>query len=92
MKQAIGFSATFGLNHGYFHNNEITDIQFFISIWKEEMMVAFQKTNICVTAIIQDSTTLYPEDWGCPEYGEKTITVTGNSNPHFLDKLFDDFL
>ncbi len=92
MTKSIGFSATFGLTPGYFHNNEISDVNHFILIWKEEMMDAFMQTNICVTAVVHETVTVYPEDWGCPSMGEKTITVTGNSNPYFLNKPFDDFL
>jgi hypothetical protein len=45
----------------------------------------FEKTGVYVSAVITMSRVVYHEDWGCPETGEYSFTLTGSCNPAFAD-------
>lgn len=84
----LGFTATFGVNKGYHHNNNVfSDLTVFGNLWQRVMQEKFDSDKILIGCVIHDSKTVYPIGFGCPPGGENTVTVSGQYNPEFLPKL-----
>lgn len=83
--KALGFSATFGVVAGYGHDNNASAPAEVIvaAAWMAAMAEEFGTSGIAVGGVISPSRTAYLAVWGCPEGGEVTATVTGQSNPDF---------
>jgi len=83
MTHALAFSATFGQIPGYdnlpvkIFDTLITDA------WHTAMEHERARSGILVSAVMTPATVVYPLEFGCPEYGEIAVQVTGQSNPLF---------
>lgn len=72
------FSATFGINKGFFHKNEKENGQKIVSeVWQKAAEHVFKEKGLFISAVIKNSNTVYHVDKGCPIGGEKTATVEG---------------
>ncbi len=78
------FKFTIGVTEGYFHNNENSNIDFVKLVDKcckesEKIYGIYIPFNIIPTI------TLYKKEWGCPDGGEITYTLSAIRNPKFND-------
>lgn len=78
------FEFTIGVTEGYFHNNENANINFIHLVDKCSREVE-ELTGIYISFNIIPTITLYKTEWGCPEGGEKTYTISAVRNPKFND-------
>ena len=76
------FQFTIGVTEGYFHNNENENINF-VKIVDECARIIEEVSGIYVSFNILPTITLYKTEWGCPDGGEKTYTLSAIRNPHF---------
>lgn len=70
----VKVNATFGVNEGYFHNNnnDVKNIPFLIQdLCQEE----YDKSGVAVSFIFTPSTAIYITKFGCPRGGENTFTL-----------------
>lgn len=82
---------TIGITEGYFHNNEkfvyyyeyLDNSNKFISLLKKCSSKIEKEYGIYISLNIMPSVTLYKEEWGCPENGENTYTLSAIRNPVF---------
>lgn len=85
---AVSFNIVFGINPGYTHENALpentTAAQIVARVWREELEVEFNATNILVGGVVTDGRVVYPASFGCPVDGEVSAVVSGNSNPKFV--------
>jgi len=88
MNKAIFFQAVFGVNSGYTHDNGLpentTADQVVARAWCEALEEEFKSSGILVGATITAGRVAYPVGFGCPEDGEVSAVVSGNSNPKFV--------
>lgn len=97
MNNAISFKITFGVNEGYFHNNENNDSILVISNDIIDMISKVasepfgkgslfgQKRDIIVSGVLTPGSICYPAMFGCPDGGEKGFVYTGCMNPAFVE-------
>lgn len=86
--KSLKFEAVFGVNEGYFHNNENRNILENISkIWQKKAKDIFEQTNIYISAVITLSKVVYHREWGCPDTGEDVIVITSSANPEFIKDI-----
>jgi hypothetical protein len=79
------FTATFGLVPGYFVSQQDgADIHSFDILWQVYMQKEYEKSGIVISAVMNESKTVYPVAFGSPLGGEKTITVSGVMNPEYF--------
>lgn len=76
------FQFTIGITPGYFHNNENTDIDFVKLVDKCAREVE-EECSIYISFNIIPAITLYKTEWGCPEGGEMTYTLSAIRNLKF---------
>ena len=88
MSKAIFFQAVFGVNPGYAHDNELSERttadQIVARAWREALEEEFESSGILVGATVTAGRVAYPSGFGCPEDGEVSAVVSGNSNPKFV--------
>lgn len=91
------FELTVGFVAGYGHGVDSIGDSFEKSVarhWQQLMKddVTSQPTDsdgsfladpIYVPAVVSASRAVYLADWGCPDGGEPTVTITGQRNPEF---------
>ncbi|MEK7480869.1 MAG: hypothetical protein AAB604_02080 [Patescibacteria group bacterium] len=85
----ISFQAVFGVNPGYAHDNKLsagtTAAQIVARVWREELEKDLEEgSGILVGGTVTEGRTVYPQSFGCPEDGEVTAVVAGNTNPKFI--------
>lgn len=97
MNNTVGFKITFGVNEGYFHNNEnkdslskiADDIILMIEQVRDEPYgtgaLFGQKRDVYITGVLTPVRVCYPLGFGCPEGGEKGFIYSGCMNPNFVD-------
>lgn len=74
------FTATFGVNPGYGHENEVDmNSDAFAILWDS----AQNGRSIYVPAVIFPATVMYNRLYGCPLGGEDIFVVHGVRNPDF---------
>lgn len=76
------FQFTIGVTEGYFHNNENVNIDF-IKLVDKCARESEKELGIYVAFNIVPTITLYKTEWGCPDGGEKTYTLSAIRNPKF---------
>lgn len=85
---AVSWSATMGLVPGYGHDNPEALLAerraLLVRLWDEAMEEAHARTRFSVSCVMTDSLVLYRRDGGCPEGGERAVTLTGSSNPRYV--------
>lgn len=94
---AIGWSATIGLIPGYGHDNDPDAVAarkaLLAASWDQAMRDTADATDFVISAVMTDSVVLYPRSGGCPEGGERAVTLTGSSNPVYVGPdAFDDYV
>lgn len=78
------FQINIGVNAGYFHDNAKGSPRVEVArLWQEIAERVYQKAGVFVAGVVQPALTVYRKEWGCPEGGEDTVTVTGLRNPEF---------
>lgn len=84
-------SCVLGINEGYFHNNnDNDDVTKIIQDITEDY---FQKTGKYISINATSSTAIYRKEWGCPQGGEKTFTLTCTPNIKFYKEYeYDKFI
>lgn len=97
MNNAVSFKITFGVNEGYFHNNENNDSILVISNDIIDMISKVasepygrgslfgQKRDVYVSGTLTSVNICYPSMFGCPQGGEKGFIYAGCMNPAFVD-------
>lgn len=95
--RAIGWSVAMGLMAGYGNANDADEIErrtaLLARTWHEEMTRTDDETNILVSCVMTPSAVFYPEAYGCPAEGERTVTISGGSNPaKIAPDRFDDYV
>jgi hypothetical protein len=100
--KTLAFYAVFGVVEGYHHNNIMpiltprglerlpvnneSNLKIVSKAWQEAMQDEFDTSGVLVSAVLSESNTVYSVGFGCPEGGEKTVTVNGHFNPKFIKK------
>ena len=88
MSKAIFFQAVFGVNPGYAHDNGLPEgmsaDQIVARAWRESLEEEFDSSGILIGATVTAGKVAYPSGFGCPENGEISAVVSGNSNPKFI--------
>ena len=88
INKAIFFQAVFGINPGYAHDNGLpegmTADQIVARAWREALEEEFDTSGTLVGATVTAGRVAYPVGFGCPEDGEVSAVVSGNSNPKFV--------
>ncbi|ACA57346.1 conserved hypothetical protein (plasmid) [Clostridium botulinum A3 str. Loch Maree] len=88
MKKTIKFEIVTGINEGYFHKNKNKDgVQVVGEVWQKIALEVFKDRGIYISSVINSSKTVYNTEWGCPEGGEDTVTITSTANPEFVQSL-----
>lgn len=95
MKNSIKWECTFGISPGYqsyevseneqYLNSMIPNMDDVAKIIQRNQLWLFEATGVYVSCVFYQSRTMYHPDWGCPETGEHTVTLTGCCNPTFVD-------
>lgn len=80
------WSCVIGVNSGYNLENQkmVSEDEFAIRYGKVARKV-YEETGVYISAVITRSRILYHEEWGCPQNGEYSYTVSGCCNPAFSD-------
>lgn len=85
--KSIAFVAVFGLFPGYENNDGWQPVEPSVPtarvMWQAIMEKELEATKTFVSAVVTESYTIYPRTYGCPNSGEKTISVFGEMNPEF---------
>ena len=90
------FNAVIGVIVGYTGEeclkefNKLTGNELAIA-WQEEALKEMNNSGIYVSAVINESKSLYNTEWGCPIGGEPTYTLEGSRNPRFCDKTEEEW-
>lgn len=82
-KNTITMSATFGINKGYFHQNE-SNVDF-TSILQDTIIEVFDETGVYLSFVVHETKTVYNEEFGCPRGGEVTKTIESFCNKEYED-------
>lgn len=95
--RAVSWSATMGLIPGYGHDNDPDVVAerkaLLIRVWREAMEDTKASTGYTISAVLTDSTVIYPVTGGCPPDGEQAVTLSGSSNPAFVpEPEFEAFM
>ena len=78
------FQFTVGVTEGYFHNNENINVDF-VKIVDRCVRETEKIFGIYIAFNIIPTITLYKTEWGCPDGGEMTYTLSAIRNPQFND-------
>lgn len=78
------FQFTIGVTKGYFHDNENSNVDF-ISLVDKCAREVEAEYGLYISFNIYPTTTLYKTEWGCPENGERTYTLSAVRNPKYND-------
>lgn len=95
--RAIGWSVAMCLLAGYGNANDADAIErrtaLLARTWHEEMTRTENETGLLVSCVMTPSAVIYPEAYGCPAEGERTVTISGGSNPaRVAPDQFDDYV
>lgn len=82
----ISFQAVFGVNHGYFHDNQqaASPIDIVAPVWQRAMDAERLSSGITVSGVITAGKVSYPHEFGCPINGEDVAIVSGQMIPKFM--------
>lgn len=83
--KTIQFFASLGYISGYHHNNKSAENNTVVLLWQEHAAAVYAETGIYIGAVISPAKTVYHKDWGCPDGGEDTVSITGTCNPTYTD-------
>lgn len=90
---AISWTATMGLVPGYGHDNSPLDIAdrraLLASAWSDAMEATLADTGFSVSTVMTDAIVIYPKTGRCPDGGEVAVTLSGSSNPRYVNR--DEF-
>ncbi|MBP2173272.1 hypothetical protein [Methanococcus voltae] len=87
--KTIQYTITFGINEGYFHENEKlieNDISKEIgTVLQNLLLETMKETEVYPSGVLQTTKCIYNTEWGCPTGGEDTFTMMGSANPKFVN-------
>lgn len=85
MKKTLKGTFVFGVNAGYFHNND-TDVNLseVAEVVKSLAAELMKESGIYISGSLQPTRVLYASEWGCPEGGEQCYEFTSTANPAFV--------
>ncbi|MCR5722453.1 MAG: hypothetical protein K6G72_08940 [Lachnospiraceae bacterium] len=87
LKKACKWTITVGVNSGYdLDRQQVLKMEEVISRYKKVAEIVETSTGVYISAVINESRTIYKDEWGCPKGGEYTYTLSGCSNPFFSDE------
>ena len=93
IENAVSASAVIGINAGYGHDNdsnatlsEIAELQ------KKKALQVEDETGIYVSGVISNSKCCYKAEWGCPEGGEDTFTLSADCNPAYSSLPAEEYI
>ena len=89
MKKTLRFEIVTGVQSGYKKLNRDTNNYETIvgRLWQQNAKDLYDKNNIYISAVIKPSYTVYHQEWGCPNGGERTVVITGVANNEFIDDI-----
>ena len=80
----ICWKITIGVNSGYDLEEQVKmPMKDITEIYLKTAEEVCAKTGVYISAVISESRTLYSPEWGCPEEGEYSYTLSGGCNPAF---------
>ena len=80
----ICWKCTIGVNGGYELEDQIKmPMEDITEIYLKTAEEVRAETGVYISAVISESRTLYSPEWGCPEEGEYSYTLSGSCNPAF---------
>jgi len=81
---SIRWSCTVGINEGYdLTSQKSMPLDDFVKIYMDIAIEIFEETGTYISAVVTPSRTIYNSDWGCPQEGEFSYTISGFCNPEF---------
>jgi hypothetical protein len=83
--KTIKFKVTIGIKESFHDTKEVANIVAFA--WQEAAKEVFNSGKPYVSAVVNESISVYNEIWGCPTGGERTVTVSGSANPAFVQNM-----
>lgn len=85
MKYTVKGSFVFGVNAGYFHNNDSdNDLSQVAEIVKDLAAGLMKESGIYISGSLKPVRVVYHDDWGCPKGGEQCYEFTSTANPAFV--------
>lgn len=87
MKKTLKGTFVFGVNAGYFHNNDNdTDVNLseVAEVVKSLAAGLMKESGIYISGSLQPTRVLYASEWGCPEGGEQCYEFVATANPAFV--------
>jgi len=85
--ESIKWSLTIGVNEGYIDNDGIYDESKMVKLYQDIALKYYRESDIYISAVIVPSHVIYNNEWGCPEGGEFTYTLTGSCNMEFCNDV-----
>lgn len=88
MEKTERITLTIGVNCGYGHQNttdlsDPTTLKTFVGWAIQEATMIFLQTGIYPSFVATPARAGYHADWGCPEFGESIMVLSGERNPAF---------
>lgn len=83
-------TATLGVVSGYFHSNNADDIYLSVTTIIQEASELYAQLHPelpYISMVATPSVTTYRKEWGCPDGGELTFTISSVANPTFVTDL-----
>ena len=82
---AVKWSMMIGINSGYHLTEQKTMPEDeFADIFRAVAEEVYVETGVYISAVMNASRALYRSEWGCPDGGEFSYTLTGCSNPLYV--------
>ncbi|MBP2143371.1 hypothetical protein J2127_000526 [Methanococcus voltae] len=87
--KTIQYAITFGINEGYFHENENViknnPSKEIGTVLQKLLLKTMEETDVYPSGVLQSTKCIYNTEWGCPIGGEDTFTIIGSANPKFVN-------
>lgn len=87
VSNTIGWKCIVGTNKGYdLSLQKRISIDDFSALCMRLAKKIYEDTNVYISMAVSESRILYNEEWGCPQGGEYTYTISGCCNTEFSPK------
>ena len=84
--ESVKWFISLGVNSGYeLENQQLISVEEVVTRYQKVAEHVEKTHGIYFSAVISQSRTIYKKEWGCPEGGEYTYTLSGSCNPVFSD-------
>ena len=90
MKETVKFEVVVAipdLGRTIVNGKQLSDLDIASRVWKTFAKKFYEKTDIYVSAIVNEGRALYLKEWGCPSNGEHTVTYNCTMNPNFIKDM-----